>query len=752
MLVGKMVDVVRKRSTWCSNSRWHVLVGLSCCLALSVLMVTSTAGQRGTPVDYIEGVVQSSAGPEGGVWVIAETSELPTEFVKIVVTDDDGRFVLPELPDAIYQVWVRGYGLVDSDPVAIRPGAVVRLRATPARTPDEAARVYPANYWYSLLEVPPRSEFPGTGPDGNGISPDMKSQEQWLDMTKQGCQLCHQLGNQVTREITHLSHLDFDSALEAWDHRVQVGIRGGSMSTRMNRFGRGRGLEMYADWTDRIMAGETPEAPPRPSGREQDVVVTLWDWGNETSYIHDEITTDKWNPSTVNSGGPVYGVDGGHGALLELDPTTNSWRTIEIPVLDLAENEARTRFAQRFPVPSPFYGDEALWQAPADPHNPMFDDKGRVWMTTKVRGNTLPDWCQEGSANKFAQYYPTSRSGRQASYYDPETEEFALIDTCFGTHHLHFAPDEDRTLYFSGGGDVVGWINTRLYDETGDGELSQGWCPLVVDTNGDGRVTKPWNQPVGPLRSVDVGGGGERLETFDPALDTRMSPGSYGVIANPVDNVIWGGGTEFPGRIWRVELGDNPPETCKAEVYEVPVVDGVAEGFGPRGIDVDSNGVIWTAFSGSSHFGSFDRNKCQVLNGPEVVDSQHCREGWTLYQIPGPNMKGTDVRSDFHYYNWVDIYNTLGLGEDIPIANGSGSDSLQVLQPETGEWVTMRVPYPMGFYSRGLDGRIDDPDAGWKGRGVWANYGTNFNWHTEGGKGTTSKMVKFQVRPDPLAR
>ena len=101
-------------------------------------------------------------------------------------------------------------------------------------------------------------------------------------------------------------------------------------------------------------------------------------------------------------------------------------------------------------------------------------------------------------------------------------------------------------------------------------------------------------------------------------------------------------------------------------------------------------------------------------------------------------MKGTDVRADFHYYNWVDNFNALGLGENVPIATGSGSDSLKVLIPETGEWVVMRVPYPLGFYSRGLDGRIDDPDAGWKGRAVWANYGTNFLWHTEGGKGTKS--------------
>jgi len=114
-------------------------------------------------------------------------------------------------------------------------------------------------------------------------------------------------------------------------------------------------------------------------------------------------------------------------------------------------------------------------------------------------------------------------------------------------------------------------------------------------------------------------------------------------------------------------------------------------------------------------------------------------------------MKGTDRKADFHYYNWVDIFNTLGLGEDVPIATGSGSDSLIAWIPETAEFVQMRVPYPLGFYSRGLDGRIDDPDIGWKGRGIWANYGTNFNWHTEGGKGTTSKMVKFQIRPDPLS-
>ena len=176
-------------------------------------------------------------------------------------------------------------------------------------------------------------------------------------------------------------------------------------------------------------------------------------------------------------------------------------------------------------------------------------------------------------------------------------------------------------------------------------------------------------------------------------------------------------------------------------------------GSAPRGIDVDRNGVIWAALSGSSHMASFDRTKCAVTNGPEAT-GQHCPEGWTLYPVPGPQMKGVETpgSADFHYYSWVDQYNTLGLGANIPIADGSTSDSLLALDPETGEWVVLRVPYPMAFYSRGLDGRIDDPDAGWRGRGLWANYGSNYVWHTEGGKGTKSKIVHFQIRPDPLAR
>ena len=411
----------------------HLFTGLrrlghTFCLTCIATLAMTVSAQAQDADGTIEGSVQSSNGQEAGVWVIAETDDLPTHFIKIVVTDDEGRFMLPEMPDALYEVWVRGYGLVDSNPVSLRVGADVTLNAFVAESPLEAAQIYPANYWYSLLEVPDADEFPGTGADGNGISERMRSQAQWIDMTKQGCQLCHQLGNKLTRSLDHLSHLGFESSVEAWNYRTAIGIRGPLMSAFAGRFGRERGMAMYADWTDRIAAGEVPQAPERPSGIERNVVLTLWDWGNESSYIHDEITTDKRNP-TLNAGGKVYGVDGGHGTLVELDTTTNEFRTIEIAVSDNADNPAVTRFAQEFPVESVFYGDEALWSGPADPHNPMFDEMGRIWMTTKVRGNLLPEWCQQGSSNKYAQYYPTRGSSRQASYYDPATESFGLIDT-----------------------------------------------------------------------------------------------------------------------------------------------------------------------------------------------------------------------------------------------------------------------------------------------------------------------------------
>ena len=697
----------------------------------------AATAQTALDADDIGGVVRGPNGAEAGVWVIAETDDFDTKFRKIVVTDDAGRYVLPDLPDAGYDVWVRGYGLRDSEPVAGRPGDSLDLDAVPAADAREAAQVYPANYWYSLVEVPAEDQFPGTGDAGNGISPGMRHQAAWIDGLKQGCQLCHQLGNLATREV--LNPGDFDSTEAAWAHRVRVGQRGALMAGGLRRFGAERAIAMYADWTDRIMAGEVPPAPPRPQGRERNVVLTLWEWGGEAGYIHDEIATDKRNPQ-VNAGGPVYGVEFANDKLVWVDPRTNEAREVVLPVRDTpGEGDFRSYIDRENLEPSLYWGDELIWNNPGNPHNPMMDAQGRVWMTHQIRGPGNPAWCRGGSDNRYAQHYPLNRAARHVAYYDPATEHVELIDTCFNTHHLQFGFEDGERLYLSSVSSVIGWLDVDVYEETGDAEAAQGWCPLIVDTNGDGRITE-W---VG--RAGDV----------DPALDKEMGGGWYGIVPDPTaDSVVWAASGGVPGQIVRLELGDNPPETCIAEYYQPPFEnpDAPIQGFSPRGIDIGTDGIVWTALSGSGHMASFDRSRCDVLNGPTAT-GQHCPQGWTLHATPGPQMKGvtTHGSADFHYYNWVDQHNTLGLGPNVPIATGSTSDSLLAFLPDEEEFVILRVPYPMGFYSRGMDGRIDDPDAGWKGRAVWADYGTNAVWHSEGGKGTQGNLVKFQIRPDPLA-
>src|ERR671911_353368 len=150
------------------------MIGLA---ALTAAVAASASAQPvAVPIDGddIGGVVRGSNGPEVGVWGIAETTELPTKFAKIVVTDDQGRYVLPDLPKANYSIWVRGYGLVDSPKVKATPGNILNLTAVVAPDDAAAAQFYPAIYWYSMLKIPDKSEFPGTGEKGNGIAENIK--------------------------------------------------------------------------------------------------------------------------------------------------------------------------------------------------------------------------------------------------------------------------------------------------------------------------------------------------------------------------------------------------------------------------------------------------------------------------------------------------------------------------------------------------------------------------------------------------
>src|SRR5882672_10994912 len=202
----------------------------------------------------IGGLVTSRFGPEAGVWVIAETTELGTRFAKMVVTDEVGRYVIPDLPKANYSVWVRGYGLVDSPKVKSEPGKQLNLTAVVAPSEAAAAQYYPAIYWLSMLRIPDKSKFPGTGANGNGIPFNFKTQDQWLNVVKtNGCGNCHQLGNYATRTIPEaLGH--FDSSIAAWARRLQSGPAGTVMIGNIARLMTPEGghLAALADWTDRI--------------------------------------------------------------------------------------------------------------------------------------------------------------------------------------------------------------------------------------------------------------------------------------------------------------------------------------------------------------------------------------------------------------------------------------------------------------------------------------------------------------------
>jgi hypothetical protein len=701
-------------------------------LALTLIVAAVHAQQRGgqaVPIDNddIGGVVTGPNGPEAGVWVIAETRDLPVRFIKSVVTDDAGRYVVPDLPQATYTVWARGYGLVDSAKLTGSPGRQLNIAAIPAPSPAAAAHYYPAIYWYSMLRIPAADQFGGAS-----AIPKNVTQSDWLNTLKSnGCVGCHQLGQQSTRTIPPALGT-FASSEQAWMRRVQSGQAGEQMIGALAGQLGGAPFKYLGDWTDRIAKGELPHAtPPRPQGVERNIVVTLRDWMNEKQYLHDLIASDRRNP-TVNGYGPLYGSpEYSSDNLPILDPVKNVTTTFRAPVRDadtplgLGPGHAAGLKALQ---PSPYWGTEQIWDTKVNNHNSMLGRDGRLWLAAAVRGPENPAFCKAGSEHPSAKLFPLDRANRHVAVYDPKSKKYAFVDTCFGTHHPQFGYDANDTLWTSGGGPVVGWVNTKVFDETGDAAKAQGWSALILDTNGNGRrdsYVEP-NQPA------------------DPTKDTRVTTGFYAVMPHPTDGSVWGSYRANPGAVVRLAPGSNPPATALAEVYNVP-----APGFGVRGADIDKKGVVWVSLA-SGHMGSFDRRKCKgPLNGPKATGN-HCPEGWTMHQYPGPGFQGIGPNSaESSYYSWVDQHNTFGLGEDVPMSTGNLNDGLVAFKD--GRMIVLRVPYPLGFYAKGFDGRIDDPKAGWKGRGLWAANGDRTPWLIEGGKGTKPFAAHFQLRPDPLA-
>jgi hypothetical protein len=636
------------------------------------------------PADHtsIAGVVSNRAGNgvEAGVWVIAETHSVASVFRRIVVTDDQGRFLVPALPDGRYDLWVRGYGLRDSDRVAASPGVPVRLLVDSAGSPREAARIYPANYWLSLFEPPASSELPAG----------FESQYHWLTEMKLGCMRCHQFGSPIVQSRTRP---------ESWE---ALWIQRPNEGTTVDALGRDITTNALSTWAARIARGDVPSAPARPSGIERNVVITQWDWGGGRSYIHDIISTDKRRP-TLYAYGRIWGVDFGNDQLWWLDPRTHQTGHYAVPTTNVLGERG-----------SPAAG-AVVYNNPANPHVLTLDARGRVWIATQTRRERpedTPAWVrsvidnvQAADASNAIDPVPIFLKGthhRQLAFFDTSGERFVTIDTAYGTNHLQF--DRDDRLWTSGDSVSLGVLDTKQLDPQKPRETAVAAQRALLSIDRAGRST---------------GGGG------------------YGIGVSPKDGTVWRtntyiGQTGAPDN--RAMAGQNTiskfdPLKRTFTSYPLP-----PPGRSAIGIDVGADGRVWFG-TASGHLGRFDP----------------ATERFTYWATPGPSMKVDHNESqsgDFHYNVFVDQHDTSGLGAGTVILTGANSDALVVFDPRTERFSIVRVPYPLVMYHRGIDGRIDDARAGWKGRGLWINDSNDPVRFIEHGMGVVSHI---QLRPHPLA-
>ena len=221
---------------------------------------------------------------------------------------------------------------------------------------------------------------------------------------------------------------------------------------------------MFADWTDRIAAGEVPPAPPRPQGIERNVVITEWDWADPKAYLHDEVATDRRNPDGQRERADLRLA----GAERRLPAGARSRCATRASQVPLTVRDPNTPPTPRRHACSPRRTGATSRSGRARPTctTRCSTSKGGCGSPRRSGRRTIPAFCKEGSNHPSAKLFPLQRAGRQLAVYDPKTKKLTHISTCFSTHHLMFAEDANNTLWTSGGGQVVGWLNTKMFDET----------------------------------------------------------------------------------------------------------------------------------------------------------------------------------------------------------------------------------------------------------------------------------------------
>ena len=479
-----------------------------------------------------------------------------------------------------------------------------------------AAQYYPAIYWYSMLKIPDASQF---GPKGIPVK-----QADYINLMKNnGCVGCHQLGTLATRTIPAAFGT---SSKDAWMQRIQAGQAGELMVNIIAGQLQAAPLGYLADWTDRIAKGELPHATPkRPEGIERNVVVTTLDWSDEKHYLHDLISTDKRNP-TVNGGGPLYGqpeYSMDYFPVLDLKTNTATLEKAPVRDADMHEMLGPGHAAMEKPLgPSAYWGEEKIWTAHFNNHNATIDDKGRIWMTAAFRDQkNEPDFCKKGSDHPSAKLFPLDQSQRMLIVYDPKTKKFDFVDTCFTTHHLNF--DSQRTCCGPRAAAAAAW--------SAGSTPRSGTRPTMRRSRKAG--PRSWSTPAATASAANTP---SRTSRADPSKDRRYRPGVLRRQREPGRTARSGERIRSnPGAIVRIDPGSNPPETAMSEIYNVPM-PGLRTArrrhrLARACIGRRSAAAIWPRF---------DRSKCKgPLNGPKAT-GDHCPEGWTFYQYPGPGFEG----------------------------------------------------------------------------------------------------------------
>ena len=413
-----------------------------------------------------------------------------------------------------------------------------------------------------------------------------------------------------------------------------------------------------------------------------------------------------------------------------LDPVASADSEKQIPVRDTNTPNVTTRPHGL----SPSWGPNTIWNSQTITHNPMMDEKGRIWLTSQIRPPANPDWCKAGSTQPSAKAFPINLSNRNIAMYDPAAKKFTLLSTCFPTHHLAFSRDHNRLFFSAGvvGPAVLGWLDVKKFEQTGDEVQSQGWTPFVLDTSGDGKRGE-YVEPDKPI---------------EPGKDKRIAVNEYAVAVSPTDGAVWGTVIGYPGAIVRTVLGTNPIETALSEIYEPPL-----PGYGPRGGDIDANGVYWAALS-SGHVRQFRPAQMQGAersdrNGPALP--RRLDPVSTARPANARRQRCRECRGELLCLGRL-VQHLRSRAQRAASSDMWGTSTSSIFRARRiGKFVNFTVPYPMGFFPKNVDGRIDDASTGWKGNGLWTTYGTRAMFHLEGGTANRPRAVRLQLRPDPLA-